>query len=97
MFLGKNVFLTVCLSVCGLINVAIDYRTAISLDDGQCLWIHCDLLDVLTLSNLVATKELPFCEPFLWRPTDLAALSVSTFQNLVCEHTKCLRLRWILL
>lgn len=34
MFLGKNVFLTVCLSVCGLVDVAIDYRTTIPLNDG---------------------------------------------------------------
>lgn len=97
MFLSKIVFLAVCLSVCGLIEMAADKRFTLPFDDRQSLWIHCDLLNVLTFSNLVSSKVFPFGKPLLWCPTNVAAFSVATSQNLVCEHTKCLCLTGILL
>lgn len=96
MFLGEIVFVAVCLSVCGLINVAADDTLALPLDNRQSLWVHCDLLDLLALRDLVSRETLPFCEPPLWSPTDVAALSVPSSQNLFREHTKCLCLTGIL-
>lgn len=73
MFLGDIVFLTVCLSVYGLVNVAINYRTAIPFDDCQRLRIHCDLLDLVSGTDGIFTKMFPFCDPHLWLKINLLA------------------------
>lgn len=73
MFLGEIVFLTVCLSVYGLVNVAINYRTTIPFDNSQRLGIHGDLLDLVSRTDGLLTEMFPFLKPHLWLKPNLFA------------------------
>jgi len=101
MFLGEIIFCLVCLSVYGLFPMTCNYRLTISFDDCERLRIHSDLLNLLAFRDRVVAELLPLCEPRLARPIQLSTLTAlrchGVLFNPIYEHTKCCRLRWILL